>query len=678
MDIPTQINQDITLSLEKPQDGSYVERLRHKEVLTTLEERTDGSIPMEALNWAYRLYYMELEAKKTSSSAPLSTETVSQKIYLFNVLVALEWEPTPKQMAELRKAFHYASNFLRQVTYGCMAFGQVIFGGPELMPCADIQMFASNRLYPRARIGGLLDGDRYAPIRVGRALWHGGYKTALPWHNVAGFRTLIHEWAHYALELEDQYTLKVRPRVDDRETDLIIPKRQSRGQPTIMTDVYIGGELEDISMRCFLTHLSAPPSSKILGVPVSFPSIQFSYEFDGCCPVRHDADPVPLPLPQFKELSSIQSQNPAATLKQEFECKPLCHRYWLYLLKPDKHGSFRRLLPQGTLALQSDPRHDVMGRSTLSRDLVGTDMNDVVVVAAEDENGVPSVLAGTVQSDGSNQEELEVSSLKPCTPQVFPIAKVIPPIDSKNKAEIRFDCAPAELPDTLFVFPLGWPDGVQEIAPVQTANSMSLEPPFDGYIVARWDDDSLLHGRFMVYHFSEGGPGPHNDPDGGGPPITAGSSDGSLGIYFGSAEGAGSGDYSDVKVVTTRSFDSRPYNDYIYTIASSRPLPEQDITATLIFHYDATLDPIERNKEPESSDEANGTSGSSERSDTYEPVVYRLKDDNLKDYTYSPPDAAFLALPLTCDTASSLRDESSAEPRVESYQIRWKKRTADS
>src|SRR6266540_2925238 len=65
------------------------------------------------------------------------------RLCLFNVLVALEWVPDEAYMRQLEWAFRRASDFLYDVSDGAMAFGQVVFGGPELMDSADIQIMAT-------------------------------------------------------------------------------------------------------------------------------------------------------------------------------------------------------------------------------------------------------------------------------------------------------------------------------------------------------------------------------------------------------------------------------------------------------------------------------------------------------------------------------------------------------
>ncbi|MFL5805368.1 MAG: twin-arginine translocation signal domain-containing protein, partial [Roseiflexaceae bacterium] len=128
-------------------------------------------------------------------------DTGTPRLCLFNVLVALEWAPDAAYLRQLEWAFRRASDFLYDATDGSMAFGQVVFGGPELMDAADIQIMASNRLLPRSWVSGLHLAAKYMPIRIGRGVWNDRNRVSIPWDEPEAYRTLVHEWGHYALEL---------------------------------------------------------------------------------------------------------------------------------------------------------------------------------------------------------------------------------------------------------------------------------------------------------------------------------------------------------------------------------------------------------------------------------------------------------------------------------------------
>lgn len=166
-----------------------------------------GDAPAQAVDLATRRRQMQALKPITRPVAP-----DEPRLCLFNVLVALEWLPDQAYLRQLEWAFRRVSDFLYDVTDGLMAFGQVVFGGPQLMDAADIQIMASNRLLPRSWVSGLHIERKYMPIRMGRGVWHKNNLASIPWDEPEAYRTLIHEWGHYALELRDGY-LEQRPLV---------------------------------------------------------------------------------------------------------------------------------------------------------------------------------------------------------------------------------------------------------------------------------------------------------------------------------------------------------------------------------------------------------------------------------------------------------------------------------
>ncbi|KPV52800.1 hypothetical protein SE17_13330, partial [Kouleothrix aurantiaca] len=189
-----------------------------------------GSVFGESLEWAYREYIVHRLLKSHDADMPLGTrppqpisaaarkeqlaalqvverppEPGDLRLCLFNVLAATEWYPTPATLDMLAWAFRRASDFLYDATDGRMAFGQVTVGGPELLAAADIQIMASNRLNPRTWVSGLHNELKYMAIRLGRAAWHKNNRVSIPWDEPEAYRTLVHEWSHYALELPDEY-----------------------------------------------------------------------------------------------------------------------------------------------------------------------------------------------------------------------------------------------------------------------------------------------------------------------------------------------------------------------------------------------------------------------------------------------------------------------------------------
>ncbi|HEU4326835.1 MAG TPA: hypothetical protein VFS21_27090, partial [Roseiflexaceae bacterium] len=127
-------------------------------------------------------------------------------IYLFNIIVALEWTPDKEDRRQLAWAFKQASDFLYDISNGSLAFGQVIFATKKdgkLMQLADIVIAASNRFQGRSWVGSIHQPNKRMPLRIGRGEWR--RSLSIPWDEPEGYRVIVHEWAHYALHLRDAY-----------------------------------------------------------------------------------------------------------------------------------------------------------------------------------------------------------------------------------------------------------------------------------------------------------------------------------------------------------------------------------------------------------------------------------------------------------------------------------------
>jgi hypothetical protein len=142
-------------------------------------------------------------------------------LVLFDVVASLEWTPEAgsKYVAEVRNGLDYASQYLADVTDGYMALGQVnIYTGGRNWEDADLRFQAANDLRPAAFIGGIVNAPiLYTAKATGEAVilrpsatfygryWDGVNGSAGHWDLPEGYRTIVHEWAHYALALYDEY-----------------------------------------------------------------------------------------------------------------------------------------------------------------------------------------------------------------------------------------------------------------------------------------------------------------------------------------------------------------------------------------------------------------------------------------------------------------------------------------
>ncbi|HEU4328244.1 MAG TPA: hypothetical protein VFS21_34220 [Roseiflexaceae bacterium] len=137
---------------------------------------------------------------------------------------------------------------------------------------ADIRILASQSLRPSAHVGGNttvpvrvdLGADaptlvlRPAPIQVGR-FWNGQGARCGPWSSLSGYRTLAHEWAHYALRLYDEYIQHPHNHAHGYGNAYC---ESSTRQRTIMAYHY-----EDIIHPLSDWTKMSPPASSCLGTP---------------------------------------------------------------------------------------------------------------------------------------------------------------------------------------------------------------------------------------------------------------------------------------------------------------------------------------------------------------------------------------------------------------------------
>ncbi|MFL5802922.1 MAG: hypothetical protein ACJ8CR_14420, partial [Roseiflexaceae bacterium] len=284
------------------------------------QARDDNELFGNDLSWAYRQYIVHtlldsVEAGGQSSSPtdrpvqPVSSRsfqpvakgsdtTRRPYLYLFNVIVALEWIPKPETLRRLEWAFRRASDFLYDVTNGCMAFGQVVFADVDWMDCADIQIMASNRFLPRSWVSGLLDPTKYTPIRVGRGVWVRNRQIEVPWDEPEGYRALVHEWGHYALGMKDEYISTIDV-VDDNgipiepRTNIVVPLRRIVSE-SIMATIQGNSEFEPFCTKKYALNINSNTIENY------YPGLKKQIKNPNPGPGR-----LPLPLPQFRYAGQI-------------------------------------------------------------------------------------------------------------------------------------------------------------------------------------------------------------------------------------------------------------------------------------------------------------------------------------------------------------------------------------
>ncbi len=197
-------------SLENPTPGQPIVALKQMKEQPTIREAHSG--------WAYRTYLTSLNLDDEGQPQPdtIGEESGEQRItirvddplILFNIVASIEWDATEEYIANIEDAFRKASDYLYDVTDGQMAFGQVvIYDKAAHWADADFQFSTKNTVRPYAFIGGINSTDKAHTIRVGR-FWTRQGGNSGKWNEPDGYRTLIHEFAHYALYLEDEYFVR--------------------------------------------------------------------------------------------------------------------------------------------------------------------------------------------------------------------------------------------------------------------------------------------------------------------------------------------------------------------------------------------------------------------------------------------------------------------------------------
>jgi hypothetical protein len=158
----------------------------------------------------------------------------------FDVTVSLEWQPGTADLLqkdlttaqcgstasaggnyldELAAGLNRTSDYLSLYTGGQMKLGTVtIYTGGVNWSSANIRVLADSGYRPKAFVGGIVRApmvytspktnrsQTFYPgaIHLGR-LWDGSGARCGAWSMSDGYRTIGHEWAHYALYLYDEY-----------------------------------------------------------------------------------------------------------------------------------------------------------------------------------------------------------------------------------------------------------------------------------------------------------------------------------------------------------------------------------------------------------------------------------------------------------------------------------------
>jgi hypothetical protein len=175
---------------------------------------------------AYDLYATSWQPGETQP-LPASGDIIisdNQPLTLFHVVASLGWTPAPDSavtsVADVTEALRQLSATLHDWTEGQMAVGPIsVHAGGERWAEADLRFSPANDKRPSAFVGGMVAAATpysgafadtvFTPAATyyGR-LWDG--RDAFVegngrWTQPFAYRTIAHEWAHYALFLYDAY-----------------------------------------------------------------------------------------------------------------------------------------------------------------------------------------------------------------------------------------------------------------------------------------------------------------------------------------------------------------------------------------------------------------------------------------------------------------------------------------
>ncbi len=603
-------------------------------------------------------------------------------LYLFNVIVALEWQPSAATYQQIRVAMRRASDFLYDVTNGYMAFGQVVIGGPALLDGADIQVLASNRVHPRAWNNGLHEGRKFKSIRVGRGIWQKDPGLLSTWDAPEGYRALIHEWGHYALNINDGYLEDTTLVQRGRQRRWQVSERAPKGATAVRAALPRVALPVDASVMAATQISELPPWRAIFEtLRANFPLLPADDPWDQ----RPMEGPLalPLPLPVFVDLPAPRYHaGVGISLDQAQEAyldlaEPLARAmagsarrpdtaHWLYVLKPrGEDGMPRGLIAQGKVST-ADQREGfhLFGAETGDELLLISQIDDALRVqrasfvapatpAAPRQRALARLAWGDATPPGLDRPffvDVLPQSVEGAARDPVAVAARIEAHGPKPDAVQIYPCGPHAPLAPLALRDLDAAALITEARPV---------PHLDGHVLLRWADDA-----FFVASYSQGG-GP-NSTTGGRLPITAGSAEGNAMLFFvepdnrqprpSPAPDAPPDKDEQVRIVTTtliggaqRLPEGAEARSYIFSLASNVLL--MDYTATLVLYYDR--DARER------------------RGDL---LIYRWDTQEQRwtlHVTYAPA-LPYVALPLQkgLGTAPSLTGERGAPP-VERYRIYW-------
>ncbi len=196
------------------------------DILARSLQHEQPSAKAEHEGWSYRVYLTNLDVGPTGSvtktvveqpGLPLTTTLRKDNtLVLFNLVVGTDFSAAPTQLGFLEDEFTRASSFLYDVTDGQFAFGEVaIYDDEQRKRDADVRITQPSQDRPISKMGGIVATEAFTyTSSAGKVTTYspGYFRIRIDWASdkpdseCDGFcRTLVHEFAHYALFLYDEY-----------------------------------------------------------------------------------------------------------------------------------------------------------------------------------------------------------------------------------------------------------------------------------------------------------------------------------------------------------------------------------------------------------------------------------------------------------------------------------------
>lgn len=418
-----------------------------------------------------------------------------RRLCTFNLIVALEWHPSEADLLDLRDSFDRAADLLFDVTDAYTTFGRVLVGGPELLGCADIQIFCSNRLYPRSYVNGLNDEKKYQPIRLGRGLWRKNEGAILGWESDTGFHTVVHEFGHYALGLKDQY-------LSVEKGGVAIPVRNPT-KDTIMSGLESS---ELLSSRPDSHDSDADSEWELLRQHERYSWLNIPQEYQ-----RISDPPAEVPEPAFDAVEAAPSPRLRLSWGETGAEKLISPTHcWVFVLKGSLSAP-TALLAQGCIETV-DESH--------SLELLGAASGDTVVLIgnAPEDMSTPRVIRSVIQS--SNDGVATFGAWSDATPRQIPQIDVVA-TNASPPYGIKVGGFDAKHWQTR-IFPLG--EAATQVG--LNANGLNV---LDGHVLLV--EQGIAEPKLIIACYSLGG-NPASSVPAHPNPISAGSSDGNAMLFF--------------------------------------------------------------------------------------------------------------------------------------------------